>query len=51
MNDSERDILIIETHRDVAWLKEAHLEHKTVHSRYAYYFITTFVACVLSWFR
>jgi hypothetical protein len=51
MDNDERDRLIIETHRDVAWLKEWTVEHKQTHSKYIYYLVTCFVACVLSWFR
>ena len=51
MDNNERDKLIIETHRDVQWLKEWTVEHKSTHSKYAYYFISCLIACVLSWFR
>ena len=51
MNDSERDIKIIEMHNDIRWIKEWTVEHKQTHGKYLYYFITVFVACVLSWFK
>jgi len=51
MDDSMRDQLITEIHTDVAWLKDAHKEHKATHAKYFYYMVTIFVACVLSWFR
>ena len=36
--------LIVETHRDVQWLKEWSRNHTTEHSRYIYYFIVTAMA-------
>lgn len=51
MDANERDRLIIETANDVKWIKQWTVEHKTTHSKYFYYMVTVFVACVLSWFR
>lgn len=51
MTDEQRDLLITEMHTDIRWLKEFDLEHKKTHSKYIYYFITTFIAIGLSWFR
>lgn len=51
MTNEERDKIIIETHQDVKWLKEWTVEHKAAHGKYIYYFITTFIACILSWFK
>ena len=51
MTDQERDDLIVEMHTDIKWLKQSNLEHKQTHAKYIYYFITTFIAIGLSWFR
>lgn len=34
MNNEERDQMLIETHRDVRWIKRWTVEHKSIHSRY-----------------
>jgi len=51
MNDTERDEKIIEMHNDIRWIKEWTVEHKQAHSKYIYYFVTVFIACVVSWFK
>ena len=51
MTNQERDEMLLEVHTDVRWIKAWTVEHKQTHSRYAYYFITTIAACILSWFR
>jgi len=51
MNDSRRDELIVEMHQDIKWLIKRDEEHKQSHSKYLYYMITVFIACVLSWFK
>jgi len=51
MTNYERDKYIIEMHTDIKWLKAGQLEHKNSHRKYVYYFITTFIAIALSWFR
>ena len=50
MNDEQRDRLIIETHRDVQWLKDWSVAHKTEHSRYIYYVIVTAIGIIISMF-
>lgn len=51
MTDDDRDKLIIEMHQDIRWLKAFNIEHKATHAKYIYYFLTVFVACILSWFK
>ena len=51
MTNDKRDSLIIEMHQDIKWLKASDIEHKKTHGKYIYYFITTFIAIGLSWFR
>ena len=51
MTNDERDKLIIETHRDVQWLKDFNVEHKATHARYIYYFIVTAIGIIVSMFR
>lgn len=51
MNKLERDELIVEMANDIKWLKEGTVAHRQSHSTYLYYFITCFVACILSWFK
>lgn len=51
MTNNERDRLIYEINNDVKWIKAWTVDHKQTHSRYIYYFITTFIAIGLSWFR
>lgn len=51
MNEGERDEKIIEMANDIKWIKMWTVEHKSIHSKYAYYFVTMLVACFLSWFR
>ncbi len=51
MTNDMRDQLITEMHTDIRWLKENQVEHKQLHLRYIYYFITTAIAIGLSWFR
>ena len=51
MKEEEQDMLIIETHNDVKWIKDWATEHKKTHRSYLYYFITACVAVVISWFK
>jgi hypothetical protein len=51
MTDERRDILLTEMHTDIKWLKEFNIEHKKEHGRYIFYFITTAIAIIASWFR
>lgn len=51
MTETERDKLIIETANDVRWIKAWTVEHKQIHGKYTWYFISTIIAIGLSWFR
>lgn len=51
MTDEQRDKLIIETANDVKWIKTWTVDHKQIHAKYVWYFISTVVAICLSWFR
>jgi len=51
VTNEQRDKLIIETANDVKWIKTWTVEHKQTHSKYMYYFLTSFIAIALSWFR
>lgn len=48
MNSQERDIKIIEIHSDVRYIKEWIIEHKALHQRYSYLFITVIIGIIIS---
>jgi hypothetical protein len=51
MTDDERDKLIVETANDVKWIKSWTVEHKQTHDKYKWYFISTIIGVILSFFR
>jgi len=51
MTDEERDKTIIETANDVKWIKAWTIEHKKIHAKYVWYFVSAVAAIIVSWFR
>jgi len=48
MLPEERDKLITEIHQDMKWVKEWTIEHKALHSKYAYYFFITLIGLIIA---
>ena len=50
MTDEERDNKIIETHTDMKWVINWCAEHKALHDKYLYYFVSLAVGVVIGLF-
>ena len=51
MTEEQRDKLIIETANDVRWIKAWTVEHKQIHAKYVWYFVSVVIGLFASWFR